>query len=105
MRIIIIFLSLLALFSCNKEGSYVVQGVVKSYGSCGGGEGYFSGNYECAIEVKTKYGIQYWNLLDKAIVGQTVYRKCWPDDGKIYCSGFSYTSIQPSWDELEVKSI
>ena len=84
-KLLIVLLSVLLCCSCSGgdfgEGKHTISGVVTNVGSCGGGEGFFSGNYECAVEVRSKGTTQYWNVYGQTIKGQTIYKHCWIEDG------------------------
>lgn len=76
----------LLILGCSKyENERTIHGVIVDVGSCGGGEGFFSGNYECKVAVMVNGKKEYWNVYGRAIKGQTVSRKCRDKDGVTWC--------------------
>lgn len=76
---------------------FVRQGVVVDVGSCGGGEGFFSGNYECAVKVKIQDEIEFINIYGQAIIGQPVYKHCWTKEGNSKCYSTARKYIRNGW--------
>lgn len=84
----ILILTLILSTSCGGDlgdDKYHISGVILDVGSCGGGEGFFSGNYECAVSVQTSSGVMYWDAYGQQIKGRTIYKECWIEEGSGYC--------------------
>lgn len=96
--ILICFLSYLVLIS-GKNGKFVVAATVTNVGTCGGGEGFFSGNYECAVEATSGSGVMYTNVNGQVVIGQTVYKHCWVEDSGNRCFTTAEKHIHKGWLE------
>ena len=91
----ILFVVLPTKFS--KRELYVVEAVVTGVGSCGGGEGFFSGNYECAVKAVTKDGEIYTNVYGQVVVGQPIYKHCWVENSGNKCFSVARKTIDKRW--------
>lgn len=80
------------------KNKHTISGIITSIGSCGGGEGFFSGNYECAVKVRTGRGIYFWNVHGQVAVGQTIYKHCWGEKGNIRCFSTAHKYIRKGYD-------
>jgi len=90
---------LLVFFSGAEEtGYYLREGVVTRVGSCGGGNGYFSGNYQCAVIANIGKNPQRLTIVGQAVVGQKVYQLCWQEKSDVFCEHYSYSWVPKRWE-------
>ena len=79
------------------EGKHIIEGKVISIGTCGGGNGFFSGNYECAVTTLVDGRIEYWNVYGPVVDGQSIYKHCWVEEGAAHCFSTASKNIRPSY--------
>ena len=86
--IITVSMLVLAVSGCaDRNDKHLMKGVVTSVGSCGGGEGFFSGPYGCAVSVEVNGSASYWDVYGRVVKGQAIYKPCWVDeDKKTWCT-------------------
>lgn len=62
-----------------------ISGVILDVGSCGGGEGFFGGNYTCSVKIMTRGRVEYWQAYGQQIKGKTLYKECWMEGDGAHC--------------------
>lgn len=81
------------------ENKHTQAWIVTELGNCSGGEGFFGGNYECAIKATNAYGrVEFMKVYGDVMVGQTVYKHCWTEDNNVHCFSTARTSVRKGYE-------